>query len=176
MDINCSSFSLVSFDVVMALCTILVMIAAIKVDSEHPLPIPLTPCTYPIPNLPHTHHHLSPSIPFTPIFPYPSFMHPSKPSTFIYSAQHAWPPSYPSLHQTSSFSSLLLFIPIMHAPIVGTPPHTWHTSPNDTWHTFSSGSASSGFPPRIHVARFSYPDSLKERHTTLTNITSGRLP
>ena len=59
---------------------------------------------------------------------------------------------------------------------VGTPPHTWHTSPNDTWHTFSSGSASSEFPPRVHVARFSYPDSLKERHTTLTNITSGQLP
>ena len=29
---------------------------------------------------------------------------------------------------------------------------------------------------RVHVARFSYPDSLKERHTTLTNITSERLP
>ena len=28
--------------------------------------------------------------------------------------------------------------------------------------------------PRVHVARFSYPDSLKERHTTLTNITSGQ--
>ena len=30
--------------------------------------------------------------------------------------------------------------------------------------------------PRVHVARLSYPDPLKERHTTLTNITSGRLP
>ena len=30
--------------------------------------------------------------------------------------------------------------------------------------------------PRVHVARFSYPDSLMERHTTLTNITSRRLP
>ena len=29
---------------------------------------------------------------------------------------------------------------------------------------------------RIHVARFSYPDYLKEGHTTLVNITSGRLP
>ena len=57
---------------------------------------------------------------------------------------------------------------------VGTPPRTWHTSPNDTWHTFSSGSASSGFPSRTHMARLSYPDSLKERHTTFTNITSGR--
>nr|CAN70842.1 hypothetical protein VITISV_013563 [Vitis vinifera] len=28
----------------------------------------------------------------------------------------------------------------------------------------------------VHVARFSYPDYLKERHTTLISITSGRLP
>ena len=28
--------------------------------------------------------------------------------------------------------------------------------------------------PRVHVARFSYPNSLKERHTTLINITSGQ--
>nr|CAN81237.1 hypothetical protein VITISV_031072 [Vitis vinifera] len=30
--------------------------------------------------------------------------------------------------------------------------------------------------PSVHVARLSYPDSLKEGHTTLTNITSERLP
>ena len=29
---------------------------------------------------------------------------------------------------------------------------------------------------RVHVVRFSYPDSLKKRHTTLTNITSRWLP
>ena len=28
--------------------------------------------------------------------------------------------------------------------------------------------------PRVHVARFSYPDFLREKHTTLANITSGR--
>ena len=28
--------------------------------------------------------------------------------------------------------------------------------------------------PIVHVALFSYPDSLNERHTTFTNITSGR--
>ena len=27
---------------------------------------------------------------------------------------------------------------------------------------------------RVHVARFPYPDSLREKHTTLANITSGR--
>ena len=62
--------------------------------------------------------------------------------------------------------------------IVGTPSpdNTWHTPPDDAWHTFSSRSTSSGFSPRVHVARLSYPDPLKKRHTTLTNITSGRLP
>ena len=28
--------------------------------------------------------------------------------------------------------------------------------------------------PRVHVVGFPYPDSLRERHTTLANITSGR--
>ena len=62
--------------------------------------------------------------------------------------------------------------------IVGTPPpdNTWHTSPGDAWHTLSTGSTSSEFFPRVHVARLSYPDPFKKRHTTLTNITSGRLP
>ena len=62
--------------------------------------------------------------------------------------------------------------------IVGTPSpdNTWHTPPDDAWHTFSSRSTSSGFSPRVHVARLSYPDPLKKRHTTLTNITSERLP
>ena len=84
--------------------------------------------------------------------------------------------------------------------LVGTPPPdaTWHTFLDDTWHVFSSGFPQeytwrglllSGLPqgdliritpirisPRVHVARFSYPDSLKERHMTLTNITSGRPP
>ena len=66
----------------------------------------------------------------------------------------------------------------MHVVAVGTlpPDNTWHTPPSDAWHTFSSGSTSSGFSPRVHVARLSYPDPLKERHMTLTNITSGRLP
>ena len=53
---------------------------------------------------------------------------------------------------------------------VGTPP------PDNTWHTFSSGSTSSGFSPRVHVTRLSYPDPLKERYKTLMNRTSGRLP
>ena len=30
--------------------------------------------------------------------------------------------------------------------------------------------------PRVHVVRFSHHDSLKERHTTLTNITFEQLP
>ena len=60
--------------------------------------------------------------------------------------------------------------------ILGTPPpnDTWHTFPDDTWHAFLSGLTPSGFPPKVHVVRFSYSDSLRERHTTLTNITSGR--
>ena len=28
--------------------------------------------------------------------------------------------------------------------------------------------------PRVHMARFSYPDFLREKYTTLANITSGR--
>ena len=61
---------------------------------------------------------------------------------------------------------------------IGTPPpsDTWHTFPDDTWHAFLSGLTPSGFPPKVHVVRFSYSDSLRERHTTLTNITSGRPP
>ena len=60
---------------------------------------------------------------------------------------------------------------------VGTPPpdNTWHTSPDDTWHTFSSGVNPIRISPRVHVARFSYPDYLKEKHTTLISMTSGRL-
>ena len=67
-------------------------------------------------------------------------------------------------------ATLLIIILVAY---VGTPPtdNTWHTPPGDEWHTFSSG-----FSPRVHVARLSYLDPLKERHTTLTNITSGRLP
>ena len=50
---------------------------------------------------------------------------------------------------------------------VGTPPHTWHTYPDNAWHAFSSGSTSSGFSQEAH---FSYPDCLKEGQTTLINI------
>ena len=52
--------------------------------------------------------------------------------------------------------------------LVGTSP------PSDTWRTFLSGLAPSGFPLRGHVARFPYLDFLRERHTALANITSGR--
>ena len=45
--IKTSNFSLVSFVIVMAVRTILVMVAATEWDGEHPLLIPLSPCTYP---------------------------------------------------------------------------------------------------------------------------------
>ena len=56
--------------------------------------------------------------------------------------------------------------------IVGTPPsnNMWHTSPDDAWHTFSSGWNPSGFSYKIHGARFSYSDCLKEGQTTLISI------
>ena len=56
----------------------------------------------------------------------------------------------------------------MNDKSVGTP------APDDTWHVFLSGLAHLDFPQRRHVARFSYPDFLKKKHTTLANITFGR--
>ena len=55
---------------------------------------------------------------------------------------------------------------------VGTPPpkNTCHTPHGDTWHALSSGSPSFGFSYKIHGARFSYPDCLKEGQTTLISI------
>ena len=44
------------------------------------------------------------------------------------------------------------------------------------WHvaSISIRISSIRISPRGHVARFSYPDSLREKHTTLANITFGR--
>nr|CAN60700.1 hypothetical protein VITISV_030766 [Vitis vinifera] len=50
---------------------------------------------------------------------------------------------------------------------VGTP------LPDDTECAWLSGSTPSGFPKRTCGA-LPYPDSLKEKHTTLMNITPGR--
>ena len=50
---------------------------------------------------------------------------------------------------------------------VGTPP------PDDTERTSLSGATPSGLPKRTHGA-LPYPDSLREKHTTLTIITPGR--
>ena len=64
-----------------------------------------------------------------------------------------------------------------HTPLVG-----FHSSscrdPSSWWHMthISIRISFICISPRVHVARFSYPDFLKERHTTLTNITSGRPP
>nr|CAN76237.1 hypothetical protein VITISV_034854 [Vitis vinifera] len=50
---------------------------------------------------------------------------------------------------------------------VGTPP------PDDTERASLSGATPSGFPKRTHGA-LPYPDSLREKHTTLAIITPGR--
>ena len=50
---------------------------------------------------------------------------------------------------------------------VGTPP------PDDMWRASLSGATSFGFPKRTRGA-LPYPDSLREKHTTLANITFGR--
>ena len=50
---------------------------------------------------------------------------------------------------------------------VGTPP------PDDTKRASLSGATPSGFPKRTRGA-LPYPDSLRERHIALANITSGR--
>ena len=49
---------------------------------------------------------------------------------------------------------------------VKTPP------PNDTECASLSGATPSGFPKRTRVT-LSYPDSLREKHTALVNITPG---
>ena len=48
--------------------------------------------------------------------------------------------------------------------------------PSPWWHVarISIWISSIQISPRGHVTRFPYPDSLRERHTTLTNITSGQ--
>ena len=50
---------------------------------------------------------------------------------------------------------------------VGTPP------PDVMWRASLSGATSFGFPKRTRGA-LPYPDSLREKHTTLANITFGR--
>ena len=54
----------------------------------------------------------------------------------------------------------------------------WHVAHTSWWHVahISIRINPIWISPKVHMARFSYPNSLKERHTTLTNITSGRLP
>ena len=54
----------------------------------------------------------------------------------------------------------------------------WHVAHTSWWHVayISIRINPIRISLRVHVARLSYPDSLKERHTTLTNITSGRTP
>ena len=50
--------------------------------------------------------------------------------------------------------------------------------PSPWWHVarISIWINSIRISPRGHVARLPYPDSLRERHTVLANITSGQLP
>ena len=54
----------------------------------------------------------------------------------------------------------------------------WHVAHTSWWHVthISVWINPIRISPRVHVARLSYPDFLKERHTILTNITSGRPP
>ncbi|WJZ90892.1 hypothetical protein VitviT2T_010007 [Vitis vinifera] len=55
----------------------------------------------------------------------------------------------------------------LHVQGVGTP------SPDDTECASLSGATPSGFPKRTRDA-LPYPDSLREKHTALVNITPGR--
>ena len=54
-----------------------------------------------------------------------------------------------------------------HVHGVGTPP------PDDTEHSSLSGATPSGFPKRT-LGVFPYPNSFREKHTTLAIITPGR--
>ena len=94
---------------------------------------------------------------------------------FLISARHM---AQPNKKTTSVSKNQLFFLThpfllrqnrqVKKGGIVETPPleNTCHASHGDTWHALSSGPSSSGFSYKIHGARFSYLDCLKEGQTT----------
>ena len=148
----------------MAVCTILVMIAATEVDSGHPLPFSLTSFIQSIDSTPtflpccshpffhtyqaHFYHYTSthptkPSPTFFTTITIPVFLHP-----FIFSTLNI-------IYPFSSYPSLLISTSLLGIPIFSH--HHFSSSFTPMFMLFSNGSNHPGHPTTFSLSSFSYP-------------------